>query len=399
MSQAHERVPAYCTILAQNYLPKAVALAQSLSHHHPGTELVAMLIDVRRDEDLPEVPGIRLVSTEALGLREEEVLHLATIYGLVEFATAVKPQFLSMLLKENEQAAYLDPDTYVTAPMVELPRDLAASEGGLLLTPHFLDPVGPSGVLSEGHLLNVGVYNLGFCAVDRRAQGFLDWWWSHLQTECLWDPLSGLFVDQKWVDVGAALFAGTAWRHRGYNVSVANLHERPLVRDEEGLLIDNGDRLRLFHFHAFDPHTPDQLTTRSDLPTAHLRKESEALEALCREYAERVIRNAEDLPEAPAYAYDTDTRGRPISRHLRRAYRVESAAGAELPSPYRTEDADAFDTWRRRAWRTKGRELAGDAAKSVRVAFPEEYGRIKERFPQLSSRLRGRVLRASGFWR
>ena len=132
------------------------------------------------------------------------------------------------------------------------------------------------------------------------------------------------------MDVGAPLFGATAWQHRGYNVSVANLHERAIVLDGDGYYVTtNGDRLRLFHFHAFDPHTPDQLTTRSDLPTAHLRAESEALEEqLCVEYADQVIRHEKDLPTPPPYVYATDTRGRTISRHLRRAYRVESSSVA-----------------------------------------------------------------------
>ena len=97
------------------------------------------------------------------------MLRLATIYDLVEMATAVKPLLLKALLADAEQAAYLDPDTYVTSPMVELSPDLDATDGGILLTPHFLDPVPPGAELTEGHLLTVGVYNLGFCAVDRRA--------------------------------------------------------------------------------------------------------------------------------------------------------------------------------------------------------------------------------------
>jgi hypothetical protein len=391
---------AYCTILATNYLPKALALAESLRRHHPGASLVVLLIDVAREDDLPEVPGVRLASTELLGLPPERVRHFATIYNLVEFATAIKPLVLGRLLDDHDQAVYLDPDTYLTSPMVELPVDLGATEGGILLTPHFLEPVGPGGELSEGHLLTVGVYNLGFCAVDRRAKAFLEWWWGHLEEECLWDPLSGLFVDQKWVDIGSTLFRAGAWRHYGYNVSVANLHERPILRDSGGYYIgSSGDRLRLFHFHAFDPHRPEELSTRFDRSTAHLRRDSRALDDLCAEYAEVVLRHQEALPPAPAYAYNTDTRGRRLSRHLRRAYRIEAAgSSAPLPSPYVSEEADAYDAWRRRARVAEAREVLGDTMKGLRLVFPEEYGRLKRRFPNLAVRLRSRILRPGGIW-
>lgn len=391
----------YFTILARNYLAKAVALADSLRRHHPDAELVVVFIDVLRDQDLPalpDLPGVRLASTEALGLPERKVLRLATIYNLVEFATAIKPVLFRRFLEEAEQAVYLDPDTYVTSPMVELPFDLAATEGGILLTPHYLAPVDGEGELGEGHLLHVGFYNLGFCAVDRRARAFLDWWWGHLEWECLWDPMSGLFVDQKWVDLGAGYFAAGNWRHAGYNVSIANLHERPIASDDEGYYIaSTGDRLRLFHFHAFDTSAPTELSTRF-ASTAHLRTDNAALDSLCVEYAEALIKNEQMLPEAPPYPYFTDTRGRRISRQLRRAYRLESEGGADLPSPFVAAEADAFDAWRRHARRLMARELVGDAAKSFRLALPEEYTRMKGRFPALANRVRSRFVRSSGIW-
>lgn len=391
----------YCTILSGNYLPKAVTLAGSLERHHPGTELVVLVIDALSDDELPEAPGVRLVSLAFLGLSERDVLQVATIYGLVEFATAVKPVLLTRLLEETEQAVYLDPDTYVTSPMTELPIDLRNSEHGILLTPHFLEPVGAGAELSEGHLLHVGVFNLGFCAIDRRAQDFLDWWWGHLETECLWDPLSGLFVDQKWVDLGATLFRGTAWRHYGYNVSVANLHERPVVRDDTGdyTIASNGQPLRLFHFHAFDTNHPEELSTRFDKSTAHLRMDSKAVDALCAEYAAELIANERALAPARPYPFAIDTRGRRVTQQLRRVYRLQSEGRATpLPSPYVATEADAYDAWRRSAWKSVGKELLGDAVKSARLAMPEEYARLKKRFPRVAEKVRGKTVRESGIW-
>ena len=335
------------------------------------------------------------------------MLRLATIYDLVEVATAVKPLLLKALLADAEQAAYLDPDTYVTSPMVELSPDLEATDGGILLTPHFLDPVPPGAELTEGHLLTVGVYNLGFCAVDRRALGFLDWWWGHLEHECLWDPLSGLFVDQKWCDIGSVTFRAGAWRHRGYNVSVANLHERPIVLDDAGYGIAGtepghpGDRLRLFHFHAFDTSRPEELSTRLATSTAHLRTEGTAIDQLCREYADALIAHEAALPAPMAYPYSTDTRGRRVSRQLRRAWRIEDRRTDEqLPSPFLPEEAAAYDAWRRRALKTEARELMGDAVKSARLALPEEYGRLRNRFPRLVGKLRGKAVgNADGIWK
>ncbi len=254
---------AYCTILSTNYLPRALALADSLRRHEDGATLKILFIDVASDEGLPQLTGVECLSTASLGLPRRTLLDLAMVYNLVELATAVKPLLLKALLQENEQVVYLDPDTYLTSPMVELWPALQATAGGILLTPHFLRPTPPDADIGEGHMLLVGVYNLGFCAVDRRALEFLDWWWGHLHDECLYDPLSGLFVDQKWMDIGSTLFEAGSFRHSGYNVGVGNLPERPLARDTDGYYnSSNGERLRLFHFHAFDSSTPERLSSR-----------------------------------------------------------------------------------------------------------------------------------------
>ncbi|WP_067434014.1 hypothetical protein [Nocardioides jensenii] len=391
----------YCTILATNYLPKALALAESLAEHHPDAELVVLLVDCANDSDLPsidhaELPGVRLVSTAFLGLPQSEIDHLAMIYDLVEFATAIKPLAFKRVLETAEQVAYLDPDTYVTAPMEELSKELDASDGGILLTPHFLEPLPEDAPVAQGHLLTVGVYNLGFGAWDRRALDFLDWWWARLKEECLFDYLSGLFVDQKWMDIGSVLFQARSLRHYGYNVSVVNLHERPIGSDDQGLvMLTTGERLRLFHFHAFDADNPTELSTRQIGSTSELRSSSADLDALCREYADRVLRHRAALGEAPAYPYWTDSSGKRISRQLRRAYRL---SGHDLPSAFDPCQAAEFAAWRRASWKKKSRELVGDAAKSVRLALPEEYGRLRDRFPKLASSMKSKVVGKSGIW-
>jgi hypothetical protein len=392
----------FCTILARNYLPRALSLADSVQRHHPDTTLVVLLLDVLRDEDLPELavpPVVRLVSTEALGLPEREVLDLAATYDLVEFATAIKPVLFGRLLDETEQVVYLDPDTYITSPMEELAPALAASEGGIVLTPHYLEPVRGQAHTSEGHLLTVGVFNLGFCALDRRSRPMLDWWWDHLRFECLHNILSGLFVDQKWMDIGSTLFGASPLRHAGYNVGVVNLHERPIALDDEGYVVEStGDRLRLFHFHAFDTSRPEELSTRSEVPTAHLRQGNPAVDRLCKEYADDLLRHEHELPDAPAYPYWNDTTGRRIARQTRRVYREQLQAGTRPPSPYLPEEARAYAAWRRSARKQVVRDLVGDLAKAARCVAPDEVKRIQQRFPRLAGRVKDRYVDGTGIW-
>ena len=397
--------PAYFTILARNYLPAALALSESLRTHGDGTPLAVLLIDATAETELPETPGVRWMHPGMLELDERTVLELAMSYDLVEFATAIKPLVFRALLREHEQVAYLDPDTYVVSPMEELSP--ALTEGaGIVLTPHYLKPAPADSQFSDGHLLHVGVYNLGFCAVDRRAGDFLDWWWGHLSTECLHDPIAGLFVDQKWVDLGSVYFDATALRHHGYNVGLANLHERPVGRDDDGYLITGtDDRLRLFHFHAFDPRRPDELSTRfrtshpDGFSTADLNTETEALTALCRDYAAVVLEKEAEIGPQPDYIYGTDSSGRKITRRMRHAYRVAALAEpGSVPSPFIPAEAAEYERWRRSALPLTGRLMASDLAKGVRCAWPEEYDNVKRRLPGLTSSIRGRLVEKGGMW-
>jgi hypothetical protein len=387
------------TILARNYLPSALVLADSLRRHGNGTPLVAFLTDAMPETELPEIDGVRWMRPASLALPKRTVLELAMSYDLVEFATAVKPLIMQHLLHDHEQVVYLDPDTYLVSEMQELDDALDRS-GGMVLTPHYLTPPPPGSEFSEGHLLHVGVYNLGFCAANRRADELLRWWWDHLRSECLHDPLSGLFVDQKWMDIGSVLFDAQPLRHYGYNVGAGNVRERQVERDGRGYYIaSNGDRLRLFHFHAFDPHQPESLFNRLRTRAGSVHAETEALKELCRTYAEAVIEKRTMLGPQPPYIYRTDTTGRTISRHMRHAYRAAALADpGHVPSPFIPEEAADYERWRRSAMALAGRLAMSDVAKGLRCAFPDEYDAVKHRFPGLVRRLRGRYLEDAGLW-
>jgi hypothetical protein len=397
--------PAYFTILARNYLPVALTLNESLRRHGDGSPLNVFLIDSTAETELPDVPGVRWMHGGMLDVEERTLLEMAAYYDLVEYATAVKPLIFQALLKDHEQVAYLDPDTYAVSPMEDLAPAVSESPGGIVLTPHYLEPVPADSQFSEGHVLHVGVYNLGFCALDRRAGGFLDWWWSHLKTECLHDPIAGLFVDQKWVDLGSVLFDATAWRHRGYNVGLGNLPERPIGRDTDGAYTAGDDPLRLFHFHAFDPEHPEALSTRfrtshpEGYDIAALGFELEALTELCNEYAALVLAKRGELGPQPPYIYDADTNGRKITRRMRNAYRVAAMTDpGNVPSPFIPAEADAYDEWRKSARSLAGKLMASDVAKGMRFALPEEYANVRGRAPKLVASLRGRFVQGGGMW-
>jgi hypothetical protein len=388
----------YCTIVAQNYLPQALTLYSSIREVEPDRDLVILVIDADRSDLEAGRPHLRIATTSCLGISDREILELAAIYDVVEFSTAVKPIFLKSLLESHEQAVYLDPDTFLVAPLVEL--ESLVGQWGIVLTPHFLEPI-PAKVahITEVHDLTVGVHNLGFCAVGRQAVPFLDWWWGHLERECLIYPLLGVFVDQKWTDVGSNLFGAHTLRHYGYNVGPWNLHERMFTkRDGHWTMERSGQPLRFLHFSGFDAADADAISERLNLDMRRAGVGSLSLSELSHVYAERIVAASEMLGASPPYRFGVDCGGRRITKRTRRAYRkalLKSSAPSSLPSPFLAGESRAFSTWRRRALLSRISLTAADAAIALKYGFPDEFSFVRRTMLRQFSWVREHLLSAS----
>ena len=99
-----------------------------------------------------------------------ELQHMATMYDVMELATALKPFLLRHLLDEGAPSAtYLDPDIEVLAPLDDIAE--AAERDGIVLTPHRLTPAPDDGLQPDEQVYaQCGTYNLGFVAVGPGAR-------------------------------------------------------------------------------------------------------------------------------------------------------------------------------------------------------------------------------------
>ena len=81
------------------------------------------------------------------------------------------------------------------------------------------------------------------------------------------DLRSGLFVDQKWVDLAPCFFDEIhILRHAGCNVAYWNLRER-FLSDADNRVVVNGDTpLVFFHYSGYRTDRPDQLSSKLGLP-------------------------------------------------------------------------------------------------------------------------------------
>jgi glycosyltransferase involved in cell wall biosynthesis len=333
-----------CTIVARNYLAYARVLAESFLAQDPDGECVVLLIDdVRAQVDDAKEP-FRVLRPSELDIDRFE--GMAAMYDVTELATAVKPWLLQHLLANGDGApiAYFDPDICFYAPIDEIQP--LATEHELVLIPHITAPLPDDGEQpGELDLLASGMYNLGFVAMgaSARTNELLKWWQERLRYSCVIDHALGYFVDQRWFDLVANTFAGTAvLRDPGMNVAYWNLHERTIERDVDQTWLANGRPLRFFHFSGFDPDEPHLLSKHQ---TRTRLSDHPNLARLCAEFSQEVRAHRDPNESGVPYAWDRLGDGRRWDRRLRRLYREGEQDNAFRLSPFDPEGAQEFFDW------------------------------------------------------
>jgi hypothetical protein len=323
------------TIVARNYLPLALTLADSVQRQHPEADFRIFVVDGL--DDLPNPTPHHLVDLHTYLDPSFEPLRFK--YNITEYCTSVKPHLFQRLLAETtaDRVYYLDPDTWLFQRL-DAVHD-AAPEASIYLTPHLLDcdPDRDHAYPEYKHLWE-GIFNLGFCAV-RRTQAtarFLRWWDSRLREHCYADHFDGLHTDQKWMDYVPAYFGAELHivRHPGVNIAHWNLDERRLTGSQHTGWQANGQPLVLFHFSGFD-FRGKALTRHADLQRQE-RYASEALRELASVYRQTVLANGYDDHIGIPYRYGHFDNGEAITSLHRRLYRALGDSGYSA-APFGTQ--------------------------------------------------------------
>jgi glycosyltransferase involved in cell wall biosynthesis/SAM-dependent methyltransferase len=330
-----------CTIIAKNYAAHARVLAESFLEIHPDARCSVLVIDDTEGFIDPAEERFELLGLEDIGLPDLE--RMATSYDVMELSTAVKPWLLRHLLARpgTDAVAYLDPDIQVFRPLDEIAR--RAREHGVVLTPHFTDPLPRDGRKpSEEDILVSGTYNLGFIALapGETADSLLDWWSERLEKECLNEPERGRFVDQRWIDLAPGLWPGIdIFRDTSFNIAYWNLATRRLEDDGSGGYLVDGAPLHFFHFSGFDPRRPTELSKHQ---TRIRVTANPALTRICAEYADRLLAHGFEAARAWPYSWNQMPNGIELDRAARRVFRDGLETGEVTGSVFSDEGAEAF---------------------------------------------------------
>ncbi len=318
-------------------------LGESFLEHHPASTFTVLVVD---DEPCDFGADIETARLADLDLDAASLSTMKTIYDVMEFSTAVKPSFLRLLLRSQDEtgiACYLDPDIQVFSnfdAQVE-----PAIEHGIVLTPHALEPVPRDGMnVSEGTIMQSGMYNCGFLAVSNQGRAFLDWWDERLRFDAVVDFEQSHFTDQRWVDWVPSLFDYQICRDSGMNVAWWNIHERPIdasVSPPAVVAASEAHPVRFVHFSGFDPQRPDVLS-KHQLPAPRVdHAVGTGMRTLSDAYAARLIELGHVERRRSAYPWNRSDDGVELTTEVRR--RVRNAVLEEVAAGRTVDDRGTPD--------------------------------------------------------
>ena len=377
---------AVCTIAAKNYLAHVRVLTDSFLKYHPSSKVFVLLVDEVDGYFEPRAERFHLVRLEDLGV-ERLGPPFRFKYSVLELCTAVKPFFLEYLLEAYglRKIVYLDPDILVMHSLDSLFSDL--DHFSIILTPHLLKPLSDDRRPSELDILLAGTYNLGFLAISNTetTRSFLNWWKERVYEYCTMEPLKGIHVDQKWVELALGYFDGIhILRDPGYNVAYWNMGSRHLTI-ENGQTRVNGYPVYFFHFSGFDPDNIGQVSkhqnrfTLKDVPD--YRALFETYKGLL--YSQRY----QDVKQWP-YKYDRFDNGTPIPGLARGIYRESNELQRKYADPFSTGEPDSYFGWLNSSvesspkipYITRLWYEAYKRRKDLQEGYPDIFGRDRQGF-------------------
>lgn len=314
---------AACTIVSKNYLAYAKVLSESFSLQHPDVPFYVLIVDRKGEHETEEMESryFKAVHVEDLGIPEFKKVSFK--YNVLELNTNVKPTFLKWIARQgHEKIIYLDPDIYVYRQLHEVYD--ALSDSDITITPHILTPVNDGCRPDDAEFLKNGIFNLGFVAVAARGDGlkFLDWWEARCLDNAYNEPRSGIFVDQKWVNLVPCLFERyKILRSPGYNMAYWNLHERTLSSTVDGQCrVNEIHPLVFFHFSGLALMDSEQISkhqNRFKLP------DRPDLRELFESYRNKLIQAGHlNLSKIP-YSFGQFDNGITVNDLVRRVYASE----------------------------------------------------------------------------
>jgi hypothetical protein len=318
----------YCTYFDSRYLPRGLALHESLQRHDTGSHLWVLALDQACEETLASMhlPGLHVVALRTLEEADKPLREARANRSLVEYYFTLSPCWPRYLLRSH---ADLDGVTYMDADMLMLsgPSALFADLEGasVAITPHRFPP-------RLRHLERYGMFNVGWLTYRRcdETMNCLDWWRDRCLEYCHDRLDAGRFADQKYLDEFPQRFPGVRTiEHEGVNLAPWNLDPASL-QIEDGVLRVKGRPVVAYHFQGVKPLGGDRFDCALD--DYGIRMSPLVREHLYRPY----LRRLRELAERHALALSSSARAsRAVTIRKRLANAIERGRALAMGSMLR----------------------------------------------------------------
>jgi hypothetical protein len=244
----------FCTYFDRRYLPKALALVDSLRRHAGDFHLWALCLDdaayrALQTLAIPEVTPIALAEFE----RGDEALAAAKRNrSTVEYYFTCTPSLPLYVFREHGEVdaiTYLDADLFFFSDPAPLFDEIGPS--AVAIVPHRF----PS---ANSRFERFGIFNVGWLTFRRSAEATacLTWWRERCLEWCFDREEPSRFADQKYLDEWPSRFESVhIVGHKGANVASWNLANYRVTQRDGRLLVDE-EPLIFFHFHHLKQRRP-----------------------------------------------------------------------------------------------------------------------------------------------
>jgi hypothetical protein len=241
----------FCTYFDQRYLPRGLAMYESLRQHCPQFRLWVLCLDAETHNYLKEIKRSDL---EAIPMEEfehsDELLKASRKNrSLLEYYFTCTPSLPLFIFEKNpavDLLTYLDADLYFFAPPDSLFDEIA--DHSIAIIPHRFPPLFRKAERN-------GIYNVGWVSFrrDRNGLACLQRWRRQCIERCVDSNDETHFADQRYLDDWPSTYRNLiVIQHKGANLAAWNIANYEIAVRDEKIYVDN-EPLLFFHFHGLRP--------------------------------------------------------------------------------------------------------------------------------------------------